>query len=148
MKLKVSRRKEIIKIRAEGNGIETKNTTGKSVKLRASSLKKWTELKNLGIFLWSSGWDLVFQCRGCGVQCLVGELRFHISQSFQFSHSVMFNSLQTHGLQSTRLQSTCCKVPHAAGQLSLHTTLKISCASTKTWPRQMNNRFFFKEIFS
>ena len=40
MKLKVSRRKEIIKIRAEVSEIETKNTIEKSSKIIAISLKK------------------------------------------------------------------------------------------------------------
>ena len=39
-KPKVSRRKEIIKIRAEINEIETQKTTARSIKLKADSLRR------------------------------------------------------------------------------------------------------------
>jgi len=47
MKPKVSRRKEMTKIRAEINEIETKKKMEKTKELRAGSLKRSTKLTNL-----------------------------------------------------------------------------------------------------
>ena len=43
----VSKRKEIIKISAELNEIETKKTKQRSMKLKAGSLKRWTKFIKL-----------------------------------------------------------------------------------------------------
>ena len=47
IKPKVTRKKEIIQIRAEINEIETKKPKKRSMKLRAGSLKRQTKLINL-----------------------------------------------------------------------------------------------------
>ena len=56
----------------------------------------------MGLPWWSRGWDLVIPVHVAKVQSLIRELRSHMFNSVQFSHSVMSNSLWPHELQHAR----------------------------------------------